>query len=100
LDLPPEPEKVHLVVNRYGQAQEVSAAKAEEALGQAIAHYLPEDAKAINRANNHGVSVVIEAPSARFFKSLARLSKTQRLIDQIPLWVRTINCLDRHGSSS
>ena len=34
-------------------------------MGRKIAHYIPEDAKAVNRANNHGVPVMIEAPSAK-----------------------------------
>ena len=58
-------KKVLLIVNRYGQAHEVPAAKAEEALGRKIAHYIPEDPKAVNRANNHGIPVVIEAPSSK-----------------------------------
>ncbi|WP_422931155.1 AAA family ATPase [Singulisphaera sp. PoT] len=67
-------EKIRLVVNRYGQSQEVPAAKAEEALGRKIAHFIPEDAKAINRANNHGVPVVIEAASAKVSKSIMQLA--------------------------
>ena len=66
--------KVLLVVNRYGQACEVPAAKAEEALGRKIAHYIPEDAKSVNRANNHGIPVVIECPSAKVSRSLVQLA--------------------------
>ena len=72
MDIPAE--KIRLVVNRYGQPQEVPFAKAEEALGRKITHYVPEDAKAINRANNHGVPVVIEAASAKVSKSLMQLA--------------------------
>lgn len=67
-------EKIRLVVNRYGQSQEVPTAKAEEALGRKISHFVPEDAKAINRANNHGIPVVIDAPSAKVAKSVAQLA--------------------------
>jgi pilus assembly protein CpaE len=67
-------ERVHLVVNRHGQPLEVRSSKAEEAVGRKIAHLLPEDAKAINRANNQGIPVIIESPSARFSKSLTQLS--------------------------
>ncbi len=73
LDIPAD--RVRLVVNRYGQALEVPAAKAEEAMGRKIAHYIPEDVKAINRANNHGVPVIIEAPSSRVSKSLMQLAQ-------------------------
>jgi pilus assembly protein CpaE len=67
-------DKVMLIVNRYGQAYEVPAAKAEEALGRKIAHSIPEDAKSVNRANNHGIPVVIESPSTKVAKSLIELA--------------------------
>ena len=72
MDIPPE--KIRLVVNRYGQPQEVPYAKAEEALGRKIHHYLPEDPKTINRANNHGVPAVVEAASAKVSKALVQLA--------------------------
>lgn len=67
-------DKVRVVANRYGQPKEVPAAKAEEALGVKIAHYVPDDAKTVNRANNNGVPVVRESPSARVSKSLTTLA--------------------------
>jgi pilus assembly protein CpaE len=67
-------ERVRLVVNRYGQPKEVPAAKAEEALGVKIYHYVPDDPKTINRANNNGVPVVLEAPSAKVSKSVTQLA--------------------------
>jgi pilus assembly protein CpaE len=73
-DLGIDKSRVHVVVNRYGQAKEVPAAKAEEALGVKIFHYIPEDSKTINRANNNGVPVVLESPSAKVSRSLARLA--------------------------
>ena len=39
-----------------------------------ISHYVPEDAKAVNRANNHGVPLVIEAPSSKVAKSMVQLA--------------------------
>jgi pilus assembly protein CpaE len=67
-------DRLRLVVNRYGQPKEVPYAKAEEALGLKIFHYVPEDPKAVNRANNNGVPVVIESPSAKVSKSLTKLA--------------------------
>jgi pilus assembly protein CpaE len=67
-------DRVLLVVNRYGQPKEVPAAKAEEALGVKIAFYIPEDAKTVNRANNNGVPVVLESPSAKVSRSIAALA--------------------------
>ncbi len=63
-------ERIRLVVNRYGQPKEVPAAKAEEALGVKIFHYVPDDPKTINRANNNGIPVVLEAPSAKVSRSV------------------------------
>ncbi len=67
-------DRVRLVVNRHGQAKEVPAAKAEEALGVKIFHYVPDDPKTINRANNNGVPVVLESPSAKVAKSVMALA--------------------------
>src|SRR5262249_55035913 len=68
------PDRIQLVVNRYGQPKEVPAAKAESALGLKIAHYLPDDPKTVNRANNNGVPVVLESPSAKIARGLSRLA--------------------------
>jgi pilus assembly protein CpaE len=67
-------ERVQLVVNRYGQPKQVPAAKAEEALGLKISHYLPDDPKTVNRANNDGVPVVIESPSSKISRSVMKLA--------------------------
>jgi pilus assembly protein CpaE len=67
-------DKVRVVVNRYGQPKEVPAARAVEALGVAIDFYVPEDSKTVNRANNNGIPVVTESPSARVSRSLTNLA--------------------------
>jgi pilus assembly protein CpaE len=67
-------DRVRLVVNRYGQPKEVPASKAEEALGVKIAHYIPDDPKTVNRANNNGVPLILEAPSARVSRSVLKLA--------------------------
>jgi pilus assembly protein CpaE len=67
-------ERVRLVVNRFGQPKEVPAMKAEEALGVKIAHFVPDDPKSINRANNNGIPVVLESPWARVSKSVTKLA--------------------------
>jgi pilus assembly protein CpaE len=65
---------VRVVVNRYGRVREVPAAKAEAALGVKIAHFVPDDPKAVNQANNNGVPVVRESPAARVSRSLTQLA--------------------------
>jgi len=67
-------EHLQLVVNRYGQPKEVPFAKAEEALGLKISHYVPEDAKTVNRAINDGVPLVIESPSSKVARSVMKLA--------------------------
>jgi pilus assembly protein CpaE len=67
-------ERIRLVVNRYGQPKEIPASKAEEALGMKVFHYVPNDPKAVNRANNNGVPVVLEAPRANVSRSLTKLA--------------------------
>jgi pilus assembly protein CpaE len=68
------PERVRLVVNRYGQPKEVPAAKAEEALGVKIFHYIPDEPKTINLANNNGVPAVLEYPRAKVSRSVSQLA--------------------------
>jgi pilus assembly protein CpaE len=69
-------DKVRLVVNRWGQAQEVPRAKAEEAIGIKIVHLVPDDPKTVNRSNNQGVPVVIAAPSSKVARSIVQLAKS------------------------
>jgi pilus assembly protein CpaE len=66
--------RVRLVVNRHGQPKEVPAAKAEEALGVKIFHFVPDDPRAVIRANNNGVPFVLETPSARVSRNVTRLA--------------------------
>lgn len=73
-DLGIDKDKVRLIVNRYGQAKEVPASRAEEALGMKILHYVPDEPKAVNQANNHGVPLVLESPSAKVSKSVIKLA--------------------------
>ena len=68
------PERVRLVANCYGRPKEVPAGKAEEALGVKIFHYVPDDPKTVNRANNSGVPLVIESPWAKVSRSLSALA--------------------------
>jgi pilus assembly protein CpaE len=66
--------RIRLVVNRYGQPKEVPACKAEEALGVKIFHFVPDDPRSVNRANNNGTPFVIETPSAKVSRSVTRLA--------------------------
>lgn len=67
-------DRVRVVVNRYGQPEELPASKAEQALGVKVFHYVPDDPKTINRANNNGAPAVLESPTSKFAKSVAQLA--------------------------
>lgn len=71
-----ERDRIRLVVNRAGQPKQVPAAKAEEALGTRIFHFVPDDPKSVNRAVNNGVPVVLESPSAKVSKSMMKLAES------------------------
>lgn len=73
-DLGQPREKIRLVVNRYGQSMELPAKSAEQALKLKIAHYVPDDPKTINRANNSGVPAVLDNPRAKVSRSIYDLA--------------------------
>jgi pilus assembly protein CpaE len=66
---------VRVVINRYGQPNELPVAEAESALGDKIAYFIPDDARTINGANNTGVPAVIKAPSAKVSQAIVQLAK-------------------------
>lgn len=72
LEIPPN--QVRLVANRHGQPGELPVGEAEKALGVKIAHYIPDDPKAVNGANNTGIPAVLRAPSAKVSQSITRLA--------------------------
>ncbi len=67
-------DRVHLVINRYGQAKELPVSEAEEALGCKVAHFIPDDPKTIHGANNTGVPVVLKTPSSKVAQSIAAVA--------------------------
>ena len=68
-------DRVKVVVNQAGRPKEVPLAKAEEALKRKIFLAIPDDPKVVNRANNNGVPVVLDAPSSKASKALAKLAQ-------------------------
>jgi pilus assembly protein CpaE len=69
-------DKVRLVVNRHGQANELPREDAEEALGGKLAYFIPDDPKTVNGANNAGIPAVLKSPSAKVCQSIVQLTKT------------------------
>jgi pilus assembly protein CpaE len=74
VDIGIDRQRVRLVVNRYGQPKELPASSAEQALGVKVFHYIPDDPKTINRANNKGIPVVLESPKARVSRSITQIA--------------------------
>ncbi len=66
--------RVRLVVNRFGQPNELPVAQAEEALGEKLAHFVPDDPRTANAANNAGIPGVLKDPSARLSQSIVQLA--------------------------
>src|SRR5207253_2652898 len=67
---------VRLVINRFGQPNELPAEEAEEALGGRSACYIPDDPKTINAANNIGVPAVLKFPNAKVCLTLVDLVRS------------------------
>ncbi len=67
-------DRLQVVVNRHRQPGELSVSDAEGALGRKFSHYILDDPKTVNRANNNGVPVVLYAPSAKISSQIAALA--------------------------
>ncbi len=75
-------DRIQVVVNRYGQPKEVPLAKAEMALERKLTHLIPDDPWTVNRANNGGVPLVLEAPTSKVARSLIRFVETISSVPQ------------------
>jgi pilus assembly protein CpaE len=67
--------QIRLIVNRFGQPNELPVAEAEEALGDKVAFFVPDDARTINGANNTGVPAVLKSPSTKVAQAILLLAK-------------------------
>ena len=67
-------DQVRLVANGYRQRRQLRINQAEEALGQKIMHYIPNDPGRVNRAINKGMPVVLHRPSAKVSRSIMDLA--------------------------
>jgi len=74
LDIPRE--RVSVVISRHGQAKELPKAEVEQTLSLKLTHLIPEDAAAVNGANNTGTPVVLKSPSSRAAQAIVRLGKS------------------------
>jgi pilus assembly protein CpaE len=73
LEVPPV--KVRVVVSRFGQPNELPVDEAENAIGQKLTQFIPEDTKTVNGANNIGIPVVTHAPNTRVAQALTAVAR-------------------------
>jgi pilus assembly protein CpaE len=69
-------ERMRVVANRFGQPNEIAAGPADEALGIKVAHYVPDDAKTVNRANNSGMPMLLQSPSSKVSRAIAEIASS------------------------
>ena len=69
--------RIRLVANRFGQPNELPADEVEQALGEKIAYFVPNDPKLVNGSHNTGVPVVLKDPGSKVAQSLMELAKVE-----------------------
>jgi pilus assembly protein CpaE len=69
-------DRVQFVLNRQGQAHEVSQTQVEGLLSAKGIHYLPDEPKTVNAANNAGAPVILRAPASKLAQGICRLART------------------------
>jgi len=69
-------QRVRLVVNQQGQPHEITPSQAQEALGTPLAHLLPSDPHATNRALNSGVPVILDSPKTKIARALCQIAQS------------------------
>lgn len=67
-------DRILLIANQYGQAKELTPSDAEKSLGIKIAHFIPDDPKTFNQANNKGIPAVLDNPDAKACKRIVALA--------------------------
>jgi pilus assembly protein CpaE len=75
-----------LVGTRRGQPREVPVGKVEEALGLKLIAGIPDDYKAVIRAANNGVPLVVEGRSSRAAKAIGDLARVLRARVESTSW--------------
>lgn len=67
-------DRVHLVINRGNRPQEMTTQDAKRILQRDARFWIPEDAKNVNHANNHGTPLVVVAPRTRAAKAISEMA--------------------------
>jgi Flp pilus assembly CpaE family ATPase len=72
-ELQVEPQRVELVVGRYGRPKELQLAEVERTLGRKARFFIPDDCRRVNRANNRGIPVVLDKPRSTISRRLLNI---------------------------
>lgn len=67
-------ERIHLVVNRWGQGGQLKMKQVEESLGLKVARAIPDDPRRVNKAANRGILLRELAPYARISRGFRNLA--------------------------
>ncbi|HYH67316.1 MAG TPA: hypothetical protein VD866_21645 [Urbifossiella sp.] len=88
-------DRVEVVVNAAGQANELPVAEAEVALGVTLTRFIPHDPATIGWANNTGVPAAVKEPGSAVVQGIARLVGLETppparppLLDRVRGWAR------------
>jgi pilus assembly protein CpaE len=68
-------ECIRVAINHHGQPGELPIDEAEDALGEKLTYFIPEDPKTFNAANNTGIPVVLKYPKTKLAQTIAELAK-------------------------
>jgi pilus assembly protein CpaE len=68
------PEKLRVVVNRFGQRRQIGAARVEETLGLPPTGWIPDDPGTLNQSLNEGKPLIQLAPRASVTRRLDQLA--------------------------
>jgi pilus assembly protein CpaE len=78
-------DRVHIIVNRTGNAGEIAAAQIADVLKVSEVQQFPEDPKPVLRSINNGEPLVIRQPSSKLSRKLAALAAGIRQSAQTPV---------------
>jgi pilus assembly protein CpaE len=69
-------ERVRLIVSRYRRPRELRLDAVRKIFQRDMDHFVPDDPKRVNRANNQGIPVICEFPRAKVSRSYQEISRS------------------------
>lgn len=84
---------VRVIINRAGQPGELPVDEAEDALGEKLVSFVPDDPKIFNSANNTGIPAVLKYPktkAAQIITEVAKFALERRRGDRAPATTKPV----------